>query len=187
MPLHKEGPKDDPDNYRGICVSSALTKLLSTMMNTRLNEFLEENQVLNKEQIGFIMANRCPDHIFTLRSVVNKYVEDQKGRIYSCFIDFKKAFDTVWHDGLFYKLQQIGIKGHFLETLQNIYKNTRCAIKLDDKLTQFFPCKKGVRQEDPLSPALFNIFINELFTELRNGGCDPVSLDKPVEREETGE
>ena len=118
---------------------------------------------------------------------MNKYVEDLKGRIYSCFIDFKKAFDTVWHDGLFYKLQQIGIKGHFLETLQNIYKNTRCAIKLDDKLTQFFPCKKGVRQGDPLSPTLFNIFINELFTELRNSDCDPVSLDKQEEREETGE
>ena len=46
---------------------------------------------------------------------------------------------------------------------------------------------KGVRQGDPLSPTLLNIFINDLFTELRNGDCDPVSLDKQVEREETGE
>ena len=120
-PLHKEGPKDDPDNYRGICISSALTKLLSTMMNNRLNAFIEENQILNKEQIGFIMNNRCPDHIFTLKSVVNKYVDDQKGRVYACFIDFRKAFDTVWHGGLFYKLQQIGINGHFLETFQKTH------------------------------------------------------------------
>ena len=117
-----------------------------------------------------------------MRSVVNKYVEDQKGKVktpkvYACFIDFKKAFDTVWHDGLFYKLQQIGIRGNFLETLRNMYQNTKCAIKLGDKLTQFFPCMKGVRQGDPLSPTLFNLFLNDLFSELRSETCDPVSLN----------
>ena len=176
-PLHKEGPKDDPDNYRGICISSAITKLLSTMMNIRLNEFIEENLILNKEQIGFVTENRCPDHIFTLKAVVNKYVEDQKEKVYACFIDFRKAFDTVWHDGLFHKLRKLGIQGNFLETLRNIYKNTQCAIKIDNQLTQFFPCKKGVRQGDPLSPTLFNLFLNDLFTQLRNGNCDPVSLN----------
>ena len=176
-PLHKDGPKDDPDNYRGICISSTLTKLLSTMMNIRLNNYTAENQIINKEQIGFVTNNRCPDHIFTLKSVVNKYVEDERGKVYACFIDFRKAFDTVWHDGLFYKLQQIGIKGNFLETLRNMYKNTKCAIKIDNKLTQFFPCKKGVRQGDPLSPSLFNIFLNDLFSEIRNGNCDPVTLN----------
>ena len=104
-PVHKDGPKDDPDNYRGICISSALTKLLCTMMNIRLNSFLQVNQVLNKEQIGFMTNNRTPDHVLTMRSVVNRYVGDQNRRVYACFIDFKKAFDTVWHDGLFYKLQ----------------------------------------------------------------------------------
>ena len=138
---------------------------------------MEENHLLNKEQIGFVTNNRTPDHVFTMRSVVNKYVEDEKGKVYACFIDFKKAFDTVWHDGLFYKLQNIGIKGNFLETLRNMYKNTQCAVKMGDKLTQFFPCMKGVRQGDPLSPTLFNIFLNDLFTELRRENCDPVSLD----------
>ena len=147
------------------------------MMNIRLNEYTVENQIINKEQIGFVTDNRCPDHIFTLKSVVNKYVEDQKGKVYACFIDFRKAFDTVWHDGLFHKLQQMGIRGNFLETQRSMYKNTKCAIKIDNKLTQFFPCKKGVRQGDPLSPSLFNIFLNDLFTMLRNGNCDPVTLN----------
>ena len=177
-PLHKEGSKDDPDNYRGICISSALTKLLSTMMNTRLTVFLDENLILNKAQIGFMTNNRCPDHILTLKATVNKYVDDQKGKLFACFIDFKKAFDTVWHDGLFHKLQSIGISGNFLETVRCMYKNTSCAVKLGDQLTQFFPCKKGVRQDDPLSPTLFNIFLNDLFKELQTGECDPVTLAK---------
>ena len=44
------------------------------------------------------------DHILTLKTIINKYVTDQKGKkLYSCFIDFKKAFDSVWHIGLFRK------------------------------------------------------------------------------------
>ena len=78
-------------------------------------------------------------------------VQDGESRIYSCFIDFKKAFDTVWHDGLFFKLQQMGVNGNFLNTIKNIYANTECAVKIGDKLTNFFPCKQGVRQGDPLS------------------------------------
>ena len=175
--IHKEGSKDDPDNYRGICIGSVLSKTLSTMMNVRLTKFVSERDLLHKEQIGFTENNRAPDHILTIRAITNKYVEDNGSRVYSCFIDFKKAFDTVWHEGLFYKLQQMSVSGNFLLTLRNIYKNTQCAVKIGDKLTKFFPCKQGVRQGDPLSPLLFNIFINDIFKRLREANCDPVTLD----------
>ena len=94
-PIHKEGCKADPDNYRGICISSALTKLLSTMMNTRLITFLEENKALDKAQVGFTNDNRTSDHLLTLKTIVNKYTVDGNERVYSCFIDFREAFDTV--------------------------------------------------------------------------------------------
>ena len=92
-------------------------------------------------------------------------------------MDFRKAFDTVWHDGLFYKLQHLGVHGNFLNTLKNIYSNTKCAVKIGNKHTQFFQCKQGVRQGDPLSPVLFNIFINGIFKKLREANCDPVTLN----------
>ena len=102
--IHKEGPKDNPDNYRGICIGSALSKTLSTMMNVRLTKFVAERNLLYKEQIGFTEKNRAPDHILTIRAITNKYVQDNGSRVFSCFIDFRKAFDTVWHKGLFFKL-----------------------------------------------------------------------------------
>ena len=58
-----------------------------------------------------------------------------------------------------------------------MYKNTKCAIKVDGKLTQFFSCKQGVRQGDPLSPTLFNLFMNDVFKKLKEGNFDPVTLN----------
>ena len=175
--IHKDGSKDDPDNYRGICLSSALSKTLSTLMNVRLVQFMKEQKHLNKAQIGFEENNRAPDHILTIKALTNKYVNDENGRLYTCFIDFRKAFDTVWHDGLFFKLQQLGVNGNFLHTLKNIYQNTRCAVKIGNKITNWFPCKQGVRQGDPLSPILFNIFINGIFEKLKQANCSPVTLN----------
>ena len=178
-PIHKEGPKDDPDNYRGICIGSALSKVLSTMMNERLTKYAKDNKMIDKSQIGFTSENRTSDHILTVKSLVNKYVQDKKkGKLYACYIDFRKAFDTVWHQGLFHKLQEANIKGNFLNTLKDMYKKTECAVKFGNKLTQFFKCKKGVRQGDPLSPLLFNIFINGVFDKLRNNNCNPVTFDE---------
>ena len=99
------------------------------------------------------------------------------GKLYACFIDFSKAFDTIWHNGLFHKLNSNGINGHFLSTLMNAYDNTKCAIKLGKRLTNFFPCKRGLRQGDPLSPLLFNLYINDIFKELREANCHPVTLN----------
>ena len=177
-PIHKEGPKDDPDNYRGICIGSALSKVLSTMMNQRLTDFAKANNMINKAQIGFEEQNRTADHLLTLKSLVNKYVNDEKKKLYVCFIDFRKAFDTVWHEGLFQKLEQANVTGNFLNTLKDMYRKTECAVKLGNRTTQYFKCKKGVRQGDPLSPLLFNIFINGIFKLLEENNCDPVNLRK---------
>ena len=177
-PIHKEGPKEDPDNYRGICIGSALSKVLSTMMNQRLTDYTKANNMINKAQIGFEISNRTSDHLLTVKSLVNKYVSDNKGKMYTCFIDFRKAFDTVWHEGLFYKLEEANITGNFLNTLKDMYNKTECAVKMGNRTTQYFKCKKGVRQGDPLSPLLFNIFINGIFDRLAEGDCDPVTLNE---------
>ena len=79
MPIHKEGPKEDPDNYRGIRVGSALMKTLSTMMNLRLTKYIQDNNLINEEQIGFKENNRTSDHILSIKSLANKYVSDRKG------------------------------------------------------------------------------------------------------------
>ena len=99
--------KSDPTNYRGICLSSGLGKLFSFILNQRVYLYFEEKKMLHNSQIGFLPENRTADHVFSLRTLIDKYVHYHKEKGYACLVDFRKAFDSVWHhwhEGLLYKL-----------------------------------------------------------------------------------
>lgn len=73
--------------------------------------FLTKHNVLSKSQIGFVPKHCASDHIYTLHNLIDKHVLQIKNKIFACFIDFKKAFDSIWHNGLFYKVIESGIWG----------------------------------------------------------------------------
>ena len=54
-------------------------------------------------------------------------------KIYICFVDFRKAFDSVWHDGFFLKLLENRVGGKFYDIIKNLYHRTECAIKLSER------------------------------------------------------
>ena len=72
-------------------------------MNTRLNGFLESNKITNKSQIGFRKNCRTANHLLVLKTLIDVYKLKRKP-IFACFIDFRKAYDSVWREGLFFKL-----------------------------------------------------------------------------------
>ena len=104
--------ESDPSNYLGICVSSCLGKLFCSILNGRLLENDTSHNILHKSQIGFLPKHRTADHVFTLRTMIDKYVHNHNEKIYACFVDFRKAFDSVWHDGLLNKLLQLNVGRH---------------------------------------------------------------------------
>ncbi len=122
---NKNGDELDPNNYRGICVNSNLGKVLCSILNTRLLHFLMKHNALRKCQIGFLPKCRTSDHILTLQTLIDKYVHQNKGKIFACFIDFKKAFDSIWHEGLYLKLLDRGIGGKFYDLI-NVHSQPMC-------------------------------------------------------------
>jgi hypothetical protein len=97
--------------------------------------------------------------------------------LYACFIDFKKAFDTVWRNGLFYKMLKLGIGGPFGNIIRNMYSTSFVQIKLHEGLTEPISDNTGVKQGCVMSPALFKLFINDI-PDMFDPSCDPVQLHK---------
>ena len=166
-PVHQNGDPFDQDNYRQICVLSRLCKFFTNLLNSRLYDTLMKEKIINPVQTGFVENHRTTDHIFPLKSIISKHVSaTREGKIYACFLDFKKAYDTVWHEGLFTKLSKVNIKGHFLKLIESLYRQSCCAVKIGKFRTAFISCEKGVRQGCPLNLTLFNLYINDLLNNL---------------------
>ena len=121
-PIHKKGPKMDPDNYRGISLISCLYKLLTAILNKRIAAFCLENDILSRAQLGFVMGNRCSDGHFILHNQIKDYCHSNGKWLYSCFVDFSKAFDCIPRDILFERLKSKGITGKVFNLLKNIHE-----------------------------------------------------------------
>ena len=118
--------------------------------------------------------------MFILKSILETYCNDRNGRVYACFIDFRKAFDTVIHTGIKIKLLQIGVESKFYNIVKSMYGTSTSCIRLENGVTDSFPVHVGVKQGDSLSPNLFKIFINVLPSYVRNTQ-DPIKLnDKDI-------
>ena len=104
VPLFKSGSRKDPSNYRVIVINSTLGKVFSIVLTNRFESFAKDNRSIDTTQIGFKMGNRTVDHMFILTTLVDKYVKKLKSPLYVCFVDFNKAYDSVWRQVLLYKL-----------------------------------------------------------------------------------
>jgi hypothetical protein len=104
-------------------------KLFNRLLQKRLDNFLENNNLLSPNQTGFRKGFRTTDNIFILKTVINKYLNRRNGKVFVCFVDFKKVFDSVWRQALLFKLLDKGIGRNFYKIIKHIYSNTKYSYK----------------------------------------------------------
>ena len=115
IPIYKnKGHPTSPNNYRPITLLSCISKLLTSVLNARLNKFLDENNILNENQAGFRKHHSTSDHIFTLHSII-EILRHHKKKIFCTYIDFSKAFDSVWRVGMRQRLLKYNVNGKFFK------------------------------------------------------------------------
>ena len=87
--------------------------------------------------------------------------------IYLCFIDYIKAFDCGDHDKLWRALKEMGIPDHFICLLRNLYEGQEATVRTLYGRTDWFRLEKGVQQGSLLSSCLFNLYAENIMTNVR--------------------
>ena len=109
-----------------------------------------------KEGVGCIEAS------FTILETINHMLE-RGSKVFGCFLDVRKAFDTVWIDGLLYKLfTELGIEGKMWLAIKDLYTD----VLFSGTLSRIFDISQGTGQGRILAPFMYKIYINSLIEEL---------------------
>ena len=160
-PVHKKGDHGVPDNYRKITVMPCIGKLFESILNNRLSF---KNEVCNDNdpyQAGFKTNSRTTDNIFILCDIIDKQRCLSKP-LYTCFVDFTKAFDYIDRTALYYKLLNRGIDGNLLNIIKSMFSKAECRVKWDSRISDILKSEFGVLQGGMLSPKLFTEFLQDI-------------------------
>ena len=161
VPIHKKGDKNDCKNYRGITLLSNFGKLFTSVLNKRITFWCEENNTISDAQFGFRKGRSTVDAIFILQSLIERYVNANK-RLYCCFIDLKRCFDTIYRNALWLKLFRHGMNGKMLRIIRNMYQYVTSCVKGCDSYSDYFEIAVGLRQGEIISPIMFSLFVEDL-------------------------
>ena len=155
-PIYKKKDKLDCGNYRGISLLSHAGKIMALIIQKRILNKTE--QILSESQAGFRSGRSTIDQLFTIRQIVEKYMERKRG-LFICYIDFEKAFDSIWQEALWKALNFYGFPKKFINLLKALYQKSLSAVRVNGELTEWFRTTVGVRQGCVISPQLFNILL----------------------------
>ena len=135
-----------------------LAKLFATILDHSIAVWAEDEGIKAKGQADFRKDFHTTDNILVLKSLIVKQKQTWQGKasgkLYCCFVDFKKAFDTVPHGLLRQVLECIGIRGPILDCIKSLYAHDNAAVRNSEGISEIFDCLMGVKQGCPLSATL---------------------------------
>ena len=175
IPIHKKGSKTDVNNYRPITLLNHVAKLFTSLVNSRLMLWSEHNNIVTDAQLGFRPGCGTVDAIFLLHALITSYISKNK-RLYCCFVDYTKAFDSIQHYHLWRRLSKVGVNGKLFTVIKSMYDDVKSCSRLNNEYSDFYKSFKGLIQGDALSPLIFSLFINDIELELMNSDCSSLQI-----------
>ncbi|XP_057770827.1 uncharacterized protein LOC130990624 [Salvia miltiorrhiza] len=153
--IPKKEVVDSVTDLRPIILSNFFFKILSKILASRLSSVATD--FVTPNQFGFISGRLIHDCILLGSEGVNCMKRSCQGNNMACKVDIKKAFDTISWKFIWCAMNAMGFDPIFLNWLSTIFSSARLSILYNGQLCGYFPCSRGVRQGDPLSPIIFGI------------------------------
>jgi hypothetical protein len=153
-------------------------KIYTKILNEKLKTFSEE--ILTEPQCGFRRGCSCIDAVFGLKLLLEKRREFNL-ETYFLFLDYEKAFDQINRSILFNILQKRNVPNPLLTAIFSIHKHNKIRIRLDSRLSQPTDINREVCQGCPMSPTLFNIYVNEIISEWDNNDIKGLKISGNTE------
>ena len=152
----------DPKSYRPISLLETIGKIFERIINTRLRWYLENHNLLSDKQFGFRPHRSTQDALNIMTNYCNNN-KDQRLKTVLVTKDVERAFDTVWHAGLKYKLcTKFQFPLAIKKLLCSFLDNRRLRIKFLHKVSNSITMHAGVPQGSILSPTLYTLYTNDL-------------------------
>ena len=155
----------DTNSYRGITLLTTFNKIYEMLIWGRLELWWKENEVISRFQGACRKGQSCVHTSLLLQETVSNALETNS-KVFVSYFDVSKAFDTVWINGLFYKLYQIGVRGKLWRIMYRTYIEFYCKVRIAGSSSEWFPMLCGIHQGGFLSLTKYITFINDLLVDL---------------------
>jgi hypothetical protein len=166
IPIKKSGGNASRiEDHRPITLTCALSKILERILHSRLSSWAESRLLLAEEQAGFRKGRSTLDQLFTLNEIIS--MRKDTGKLTFCaFLDVRSAYDTVWRNGLLYRLHECGVSGRMFTLIKSMLALTVRRVVIQGSNSSNFSPQLGLPQGAVLSPLLYALFVNPLAVNL---------------------
>lgn len=158
-PIRKKPGNIDIGNIRPISLLSNLGKLFEKVIRDKMDLNLQQQYIPN-HQFGFKKGHSTSHALLKFHNDVVNNLREQRCTI-AISLDIEKAFDHAYHNGILFKMINIGFDPFMIKLFQSFFTNRQFCLQLQNELSTYGNIYCGVPQGSILAPHLYSIFISD--------------------------